>query len=134
MLRFGLLGLIGALTFLASTSETDAVAGVCPSVTDSRRDRGIVEIAQRGTFMAGTAACGIMAASPGRLVCGREWLALAVGTTASGVDPKFGDVDCLGRGDALLKIRMRVSSQLDHGRQNYAPKESRKCSQYPNSQ
>ena len=55
--------------------------------------------------MAGTAACGITTTNTGRLVsgCERE----AIGAAVKGVNTELGDDDCLGRGDALLRIEAR---------------------------
>lgn len=52
--------------------------------------------------MAGTAVCGSMTTNIGRLVSGRE--NIAIGATAKGVDTEVGDVDPLGREGGPLRI------------------------------
>jgi hypothetical protein len=57
--------------------------------------------------MVGTAACGIMATNTVRPVS--RGGKIIIGGALTGVGMGLGDDDCLGRGDALLRIEARAS-------------------------
>ena len=58
--------------------------------------------------MAGTAACGSLTATNTRRVVIER---VAIGAIVRRVDTGLGDDDCLGRGDALLRIEARSSER-----------------------
>ena len=107
MLRFSPVALIGALTCLVYSHQSNAAVGVAPSVGDSLLLESVVNPCITAGVMVGTAACGIMATNTVRPVS--RGGKIIIGGALTGVGMGLGDVDYLGLEDALLRIEARAS-------------------------